>query len=60
MINRPNSDEYAPYAVVYVNAVPYGADVLQVLVNNQAATYNLFHNMTEEQAMHAMLMGNGR
>jgi uncharacterized damage-inducible protein DinB len=57
MINRPNSDEYAPYAVVYVNAVPAGADVLQVLVNNQAATYNLFHNMTEEQAMHAYADG---
>src|SRR6478752_5665058 len=57
MISRPNSDEYAPYAVVYVNAVPNGADVLQVLVDSQAITYNLFHNMTEEQAMHAYADG---
>ncbi|MBB5396777.1 DinB family protein [Mucilaginibacter sp. AK015] len=57
MISKPNSDEYPPYAAGYVNAVPEGADVLQLLADNQAFTYNLFHNMSEEQAMHAYADG---
>ncbi|GGH10813.1 DinB family protein [Mucilaginibacter phyllosphaerae] len=57
MINRPNSDEYAPYAAGYVNAVPAGANVLQVLADNQASTHALFYNMSNEQAMHAYAAG---
>jgi len=57
MISKPKSDDYAPYAAGYVNLVPDGADVLQVLAANQASTYKLFHNLTEEQAMHAYAEG---
>jgi len=57
MISKPRSDEYAPYAAAYVNKVPDGADVLQVLTHNQAQTHNLFYNMTDEQAMYAYAEG---
>lgn len=57
MISKPKSDDYPPYATAYVNIVPDGADVLQVLANNQASTHALFHNLTEEQAMHAYAEG---
>ncbi|MEB0263781.1 MULTISPECIES: DinB family protein [unclassified Mucilaginibacter] len=57
MISKPNSDDYAAYATGYVNKVPDGADVLQVLLDNQIKTYNLFHNMTDAQAMHAYAEG---
>jgi hypothetical protein len=57
MINKPKFDDYAPYAAGYVNSVPDGADVLQVLADNQASTYKLFHGLTEEQAMHAYAEG---
>jgi uncharacterized damage-inducible protein DinB len=57
MISRPKSDDYAPYAAGYVNAVPEGADVIRVLADNQAVTYRLFYNMTNEQAMHAYADG---
>jgi uncharacterized damage-inducible protein DinB len=57
MISKPKFDDYAPYAAGYVNMVPDGADVLQVLADNQASTYNLFHSLTEEQAMHAYAEG---
>jgi hypothetical protein len=57
MISKPNSDDYAPYAANYVNMVPNGADVLQILTDNQASTHRLFYNMTDEQAMHAYAEG---
>ena len=57
MISKPKFDDYPPYAVGYVNMVPAGADVLQVLADNQASTYKLFHSLTEEQAMHAYAEG---
>lgn len=57
MISKPKSEEYAPYAASYVNKVPDGRDVLEVLQDNQAKTYNLFCNMTDEQAMHAYAEG---
>lgn len=57
MISKPRSDDYAPYAAGYVNKVPDGADVLQVLADNQTITYNLFHKLTDEQAMHAYAEG---
>jgi hypothetical protein len=57
MISKPKFNDYAPYAAGYVNAVPDGADVLQVLADNQVATHNLFYNMSEEQAMYAYADG---
>lgn len=57
MISKPKYDDYAPYAAGYVALVPDGVDVLQVLANNQASTYELFHHLTEEQAMHTYAEG---
>jgi len=57
MISKPKSDEYAPYAAGYVNAVPNGADVLKLLADNQVSTHQLFHGMTDEQAMHTYAEG---
>ncbi|RYU87994.1 DinB family protein [Mucilaginibacter terrigena] len=57
MISKPNSNDYPPYAAAYVNAVPQGADVLQLLADNQASTHNLFYNMSDEQAMYAYAEG---
>ncbi|TSD64940.1 DinB family protein [Inquilinus sp. KBS0705] len=57
MISRPQPDDYSPYAAGYVAAVPDGADVMELLEANQTQTYNLFSNMTEEQAMHAYAEG---
>jgi uncharacterized damage-inducible protein DinB len=57
MISKPKSDDYPPYAANYVNMVPDGADVLQVLADDQASSYNLFHSLTEEQAIHTYADG---
>jgi uncharacterized damage-inducible protein DinB len=57
MISKPKFDDYAPYAAGYINAVPDGANVLQVLADNKASTYNLFNNLTDEQAMHTYAEG---
>jgi hypothetical protein len=57
MISKPKFDDYPVYATGYVNAVPEGADVLQVLKDNQASTHQFFYNMTEQQAMHAYANG---
>jgi hypothetical protein len=57
MISKPNFNDYPPYAAGYVNAVPDGADVLQVLADNQVTTHNLFYSMSEEQAMYTYADG---
>ena len=57
MISKPGSDEYPPYATGYVNAVPDGTDVLQLMANNQASTHKLFYALTDEQAMYAYAEG---
>ncbi|RFZ81437.1 DinB family protein [Mucilaginibacter terrenus] len=57
MIPRPHPDDYSPQAANYVAQVPEGADVLQLLRDNQQITYDLFSNMTEEQAMHSYAPG---
>jgi uncharacterized damage-inducible protein DinB len=53
MISKPKFDEYPPYATGYVNAVPEGADVLQLLADNQASTHKFFSGLSDEQAMYA-------
>lgn len=57
MIKRPGSDDYAPYAANYVNLVPDGADVLQLLQDNQQVTFDVFSRLTDEQAMYAYAEG---
>ncbi|MBL4678649.1 MAG: DinB family protein [Mucilaginibacter sp.] len=57
MIKRPKSDDYAPYAANYVNLVPQGEDVLQILADNQQSTFNLFSKLTNGQAMYAYAEG---
>ena len=56
MINRPQPDEYPPFAAVYVGHVET-TDVLGLLAESMDATYRLFSNMSEEQAMHAYAPG---
>lgn len=56
MIHRPQPNEYPSFAQTYVGSVP-NENVLELLENNKQVTYNLFHNMSEEQAMHAYAEG---
>jgi uncharacterized damage-inducible protein DinB len=57
MINRPQSNEYPAFAEAYVSMIPEGADVLQVLAESKATTYELFSNLNEEQAAYAYAAG---
>jgi uncharacterized damage-inducible protein DinB len=56
MINRPQPDEYPPFAAVYVGHVET-TDVLGLLTELRDSTYQLFSNMSEEQAKHAYAPG---
>jgi uncharacterized damage-inducible protein DinB len=56
MINRPQPDEYPPFASVYVGHVET-ADVIGLLTESRDSTFQLFSNMGEEQAMHAYAPG---
>ncbi|HEX3384112.1 MAG TPA: DinB family protein [Mucilaginibacter sp.] len=56
MINRPQPDEYPPFASVYVGHVET-TDVLSLLTKSRDSTFQLFSNMSEEQAMHAYAPG---
>jgi uncharacterized damage-inducible protein DinB len=57
MISKPQANEHSAYAARYVNSVPEGADVMELLEANQTYTYNLFSNMDEQQAMYAYAPG---
>jgi hypothetical protein len=48
MINRPEKDEYAPYYLPYVNAVPEG-DIISILTKQLEDTKLLLKEVTEEQ-----------
>lgn len=56
MINRPQPDEYPPFASVYVGHVET-TDVIGLLTEQRDSTFHLFSNMSEEQAMHAYAPG---
>src|ERR1700759_1982725 len=56
MITRPQPDEYPPFASVYVGHVET-TDVIRLLTELRDSTFQLFSNMTEEQAMHAYAPG---
>lgn len=52
MINRPQPDEYPPYAAGYVGMVNT-PDVISLLGQLKHSTYSLFNNLTDEKALHA-------
>src|ERR1700739_1200612 len=56
MINKPQPDEYPPFAAGYVSQVET-TDVLGLLERSMDVTYSLFSNMSEEQAMHSYAEG---
>jgi uncharacterized damage-inducible protein DinB len=57
MINRPQANEYPPYAEAYVSMIPAGANILQVLTDSKSETFELFSNLNEEKASHAYAEG---
>ncbi|MBV8389095.1 MAG: DinB family protein [Mucilaginibacter sp.] len=56
MIHRPQSNEYPAFAQAYVDSVP-DENVLELLEVGKQVTYDLFRNLSEEQAMHAYAEG---
>jgi len=56
MINRPQPDEYPPFASVYVGHVET-TNVLELLTESGDSTYQLFSNMSEEKALYAYAPG---
>jgi uncharacterized damage-inducible protein DinB len=57
MIKKPHSDEYSSYAEAYVSQIPDGADVMQMLEDQQTTSYNLFSNLDADIASHAYAEG---
>jgi hypothetical protein len=56
MINRPQPDEYPPFAAGYISHVET-TDVIGLLEQSKDLTYKLFSTMSDEQAMHAYSEG---
>lgn len=56
MINRPQPDEYPPFASVYVGHVET-TDPIGLLTESRDSTFQLFSDMTDEQALHAYAPG---
>jgi uncharacterized damage-inducible protein DinB len=56
MISKPKPDEYSPFASVYVNLVP-DANVIALLEQQMVSSYELFSNLTPEQAAYAYAPG---
>ena len=56
MIHRPQPNEYPSFAQAYVSSVP-DENVLELLKSNKQVTYDLFRNLSEEQAMHSYAEG---
>jgi len=56
MISRPQPDEYPPFASVYVGHVET-TNVIELLTESRDSTYQLFSNMSDEQAIHAYAPG---
>lgn len=57
MIARPQPNEYPEFAGTYVNMVPGGADVMQLLTDSLTATYDLFSSLPDEKALYAYAEG---
>jgi uncharacterized damage-inducible protein DinB len=57
MIARPQLNEYPVFAGTYVNMVPEGADVMQLLADSLTETYELFSTLPDERALYAYAEG---
>jgi uncharacterized damage-inducible protein DinB len=57
MIARPQLNEYPVFAGTYVNMVPLGADVMQLLADSVTETYELFTSLPHEKALYAYAEG---
>jgi uncharacterized damage-inducible protein DinB len=56
MISKPESEEYSPFATGYVNLVPDN-HVIELLERLMESSYQLFSNLTDEQASYAYAQG---
>lgn len=56
MINRPQPDEYAPFAATYVNLVGNGP-ILEILDYLKDSTYNFFTRLDPDKAEYAYAEG---
>jgi uncharacterized damage-inducible protein DinB len=56
MISKPKPDEYSPFAAGYVNLVP-DANVIELLERLMESSYQLFSNLTDEQAIYSYAPG---
>jgi uncharacterized damage-inducible protein DinB len=56
MIHKPQPDEFVPYYNTYISKVPDG-DVIGFLERSKDSTYQLFNNLTDEQANYAYSEG---
>jgi len=56
MISKPQPDEYSPFAAGYVGLVPHN-NVIELLEQLMKSSYELFSNLTDEQAAYAYAPG---
>ena len=56
-IPKPTSDEYAPYAALYVDLVPADGDILQHLNDNFKAVQQLVATLSDAQLLHRYAPG---
>lgn len=56
MINKPQPDEFPPFAAGYVSLVNT-PDVISLLKQLKHSTYDMFSRMSEEKAMHTYAEG---
>ena len=57
MIQRPQPNQYPVFAGTYINMVPEGADVMQLLNESLTATHAFFTTLPEEKALYAYAEG---
>lgn len=57
MIARPQPNQYPEFAGTYVNMVPEGADVMQLLAGSLTKAYELFTSLPDEKAHYAYAEG---
>ncbi|WP_295720733.1 DinB family protein [Mucilaginibacter sp.] len=56
IISKPSPDEYSPFAAGYVGLVP-NENVIELLEQLMTSSYQLFSNLTNEQATYAYAPG---
>jgi uncharacterized damage-inducible protein DinB len=52
-MNKPKPADYSPYMSGYINLVIDSDDILSALAKQKEVSHQLFHNLTEDKAMHA-------